>query len=101
MARQLRDMREELNQLRFKVGVVQKINCSFEENNKYWNSIRNGYSLPNNVYQHAGYNSFYTIYDPKLTEAERQEYIQYRNLLDVTEIKDNVKTIKKCALFLQ
>lgn len=98
MAKEKQDLRKDLEQCRFDMGFLQKIDCSYEENKKYAKMLKAGEQLPDGVYQIKDYNtgepinSFYTIYDPKLTAEEKNEYIQYRNYL-------NIKTIKNCMVF--
>ncbi len=98
MAKEKLDLRNELQQLRFDMNFLQKIDCTKEENKTYKQMLKNGESLPVGVYQHRDsttgdyFDSFYTVWDPELTDAEKQEYIQYQELL-------HIKTIKNCALF--
>ena len=98
MAKEKMDIKKELQQLRFDMNFLQKIDCTKEENKTYQKLLKNGESLPNGVYQYKDPTtgeyipSFYTIWDPELTDAEKQEYIQYQELL-------HIKTIKNCAVF--
>lgn len=98
MAKEKQDLREELQQLRFDMKFLQKIDCTKEENKAYSKMIKNGEALPNGVYQYRDsssgeyISSFYTVWEPELTDAEKREYIQYQELL-------HIKTIKNCALF--
>ena len=98
MAKEKMDLRNELQQLRFDMNFLQKIDCSKEESKTYKKKLKNGESLPDGVYQYRDsttgefIDSFYTVWDPELTDAEKQEYIQYQKLL-------HIKTIKNCVLF--
>ena len=97
MAKEKLDLRDELRQIRFDMNFLQRIDCTKEENKAYSKMIKNGESLPDGVYQYRdsyGNNieSFYTIFDSGLTDAEKQEYIQYQKLLHII-------TIKNCVVF--
>ena len=98
MAKERFDIKAELQQLRFDMEFLQKIDCSKEENRTYLKMIKNGETLPDGIYQYKDattgeyVESFYTIYDTQLTDAEKQEYIQYKELL-------HIKTIKNCVVF--
>ncbi|MBO4868354.1 MAG: hypothetical protein J5585_01445 [Clostridia bacterium] len=98
MAKERLDIKNELQQFRFDMNFLQKIDCTKEENNTYQRMLKNGESLPNGVYQYKDptteeyIQSFYTVWDPELTDAEKQEYIKYKELL-------HIKTIKNCVVF--
>jgi len=94
MAGEIIDLKKELNSLRFDMNFRQRINCSEEENNKYFKMTKNGESLPDGVYQYEDDSyHFYTIYDSGLTDAEKNELIQYKKLA-------YIKTIKNCIVFI-
>lgn len=98
MAKEKLDLKDELRQLRFEMKFLQKIDCTKEENKTYQEMLKNGESLPNGIYQYKDLTtgdfipSFYTVWDPELTDAEKQEYIQYQELL-------HLRTIKNCVVF--
>ncbi len=98
MAKEKLDLRNELQQLRFDMNFLQKIDCTKEENKTYKQMLKNGESLPDGVYQHRDsttgeyIDSFYTVWDPDLTDTEKQEYIRYQEFL-------HIKTIKNCVVF--
>ncbi len=91
------DYREDLRDLRTAHGLIQRIDCSKEENKAYRQHLKNGESLPENVHRYtdvndAPMNEFYTEKMIDLDEAEKQEYIL---LLQLSKIE----TIKKCVIF--
>ena len=98
MARMKMDMRKELENMQFDIGLLQKIDCSKEDNKKYKKMLKNGESLPEGVFQYmtedTGYplDTFYTVYKPDLTDAEKQEYILHKQYLDI-------RTIRRCIVF--
>ncbi len=98
MAKQIIDMKEELQRARLDFHVLQRIDCTREENKAYSEMIKNGEPLPAGVYQYRNsatgnyLNSFYTIWDSGLNDAEKGEIIQYQKLY-------YLKTIKNCLVF--
>lgn len=97
MAKEKLDLRNILQQRRFDMNFLQKIDCNEKENKTYREMLKNGDSLPNGVHQYkdsaGGYSGyFYTVWDSDLTDAEIMEYIQYHEFL-------HIKTIKNCAVF--
>lgn len=92
------DPKSELRQMQFDMGFMQATHCSQDDQNKYRTMLKNGETLPEGVFQYKDastgelVNSFYTVYDPQLSDAEKQEYIQYKKL-------SYLKTIKNCMVF--
>ena len=97
MAKQIIDMKEQLQENRFAYGLLQKKPCSKQENKEYSKTLKEGGSLPEGVFAYVYDNGdqtqeFYTVYEPDLTEAEKAEYLTYKKL-------NYLKTIKNCTLF--
>jgi len=103
MAKEKLDLRNELQQLRFDLGFLQKIDCTKEENNTYKKMLKNKESLPNGVCQYRDssgtYDSFFTVWDSGLTDAEKQAYIQYQELLLIKNTNTLIYKIKNCVVF--
>ena len=78
--------------------MLQKIPCNKHENKKYQEILKNGGTLPNDVYAYVYDNGetstteFYTIYETDLTESEIREYLTYKQL-------NLIRTIKNCVMF--
>ena len=93
MAKKTTDYKSELLKLRIEAGIVQKHDCSVEENKEYSERISKGEPLPENVYRYEEATEyFYRIYEPELTDEERREYIQLLKLR-------KLNTIRNCTIF--
>ena len=98
MAKEKRNLRDELRSYKFEFDLLQKIPCSKQENKDYQNLLKNGGVLPEGVYAYVYDNGetstteFYTIYETDLTESEISEYLTYKKL-------SLIKTIKNCIMF--
>ncbi len=98
MAKGILDIREEVRLAKLDVGLLQRMDCTEEENKIYLKMIQQGQTLPEGVYRYettdgTELDEFYVMYDPQLTEKEQQEYL---SLMQYKEIK----TIRKCAVAL-
>ena len=99
MAKQITDLREQLRQYKFNNNVLQKIDCSIEENKEFMKLIKSKQPLPDGIFAYK-YNNFdngqptgfYRIHKPDLTENEIAEYLTYKQL-------DLLKTIKGYLTF--
>ncbi len=101
MAKEPINMKEKIRRMYFNNGILQKIDCSSEQNEEYQNIIANGGSLPEGIFSYKYYegsdsesesNRFYTVYDGGLTDAEKLEYIYLKQL-------EQLKSIKTCIIF--
>lgn len=98
MAKEKRNLRDELRSYKFEFDLLQKIPCSKQENKDYQNLLKNGGVLPEGVYAYVyddgetSTTEFYTIYETDLTESEISEYLTYKKL-------SLIKTIKNCIMF--
>ena len=98
MAKNKIDLKEDLRDIYFDVNLLQKIDCSKEDNKKYKQMLKNGETLPNGVFEYKygldneGTGAFYTIHKPELTPEERLEYITFKQL-------KMLNTIKNCVVF--
>ena len=92
------DLKDELRDIYFDVNLLQKIDCSKEDNKKYIQMLKNGETLPNGVFEYKydfdeeGSGTFYTIHKPELTPEERLEYITFKQL-------KMLNTIKNCVVY--
>ena len=91
------NMRKKLRMYKFEYDLLQKIPCSKQENKEYLQLLKNGETIPENIYRYKSSNGipldeFYTIYEPDLTDEEIQEYLTYKQL-------EMLKTIKQCIVF--
>ena len=87
----------ELEQLKYKLGILQEVDCSDSEILEYRQLLSQGMSLPNGVLRRNPDSSdefamFYTVKESKLSKDELSEYIQYKQL-------HTLITIKKCVVF--
>ena len=93
MAKNIVDIRNEIREAKLDMSLLQKIDCSPEENQAYLKLVNSGQALPQGVYRYEDeggmvLNRFYTIYDPQLTEVETAEYIalmQYQELKTIRQ----------------
>lgn len=97
MAKEIIDLRQKLEALKYKNKLWQQIDCSEEENKEYCNLIKDNKPLPDGVYQYESetrgkLDCFCTIYKTDLTDAEKIEYFTLKQ-------SANIKTIKDCVVF--
>ena len=98
MAKEKIDLQDELRAYKFEFNLLQKIPCTKQENKEYQKLLKEGLSLPEDIYAY-GYNDdetstdFYTIYEAPLSESETKEYLMFKQL-------SLIKTIKNCVVFL-
>ena len=98
MAGQTLNLRNQLRNYQFKVGVMQNIPCSEKENAAYAKLLQENQPLPAGVFPfiyESGEESrevFYTLVEPDLTQEEIKEYLTYKNLI-------YLRTIKNCLVF--
>ena len=93
MAKKFVDIRDETRKVKFDMNLLQKIDCSPEENQAYLKLVNSGQTLPQGVYRYEDVGGmeldrFYTVYDPQLTETETAEYIalmQYQELKTIRQ----------------
>ena len=87
---------QELMDLRLEVGLLQKTNCSSQENKEFSNKIKAGDALSDRVYQYMlegqPVDEFYKIYDTELKGTQKIEYIMLKQY-------KLIKTIKNCVVF--
>jgi hypothetical protein len=94
----LLDLRRNLRNLKFDFKLLQRQDCSDEENIRYLNLLDETGKLPEGVYQQAAEKAtdsreFYTIREDDLTEKEKAEYFL---LLQCKYIR----TIRNALIFL-
>lgn len=92
------DFKEELESMRYDIGLLRKIECSEEETKEYKKLLKEGKELPIGVYRYENIigeqlEQFYTIH--KQDELDKDERIEYILLKQFRELK----IIKRCALF--
>ena len=98
MAKEVKNLREELKNYQYDFDILQKIPCTEKENKEYKQLVKAGKPLPKDIYP-FGYDSdtpsdseFYKLYVSDLSDAELAEYLTYKKL-------SMLKTIKNCLLF--
>ena len=87
----------ELEQLKYELGILQEVDCSYEENEKYRNLLQKNEPLPNGILRRNSdvsveYASFYKVERTALSKDELAEYLEYKQLKSII-------TIKKCVVF--
>ena len=96
MATEMKDLRKELEMLKYENDLLQKIPCTKQENKAYEQLLKSGGKLPEGVHilygEIEGAKEFYTVYETDLTEAEIREYLAFKQL-------GYLKTIKNCVVF--
>lgn len=97
MAKNKVDLKKELRNFYLEALLLQKIDCSNEENKKYSQMKKNNEPLPSGVYEYEmenglGTGTFYTEYKQDLTQEEKLEYIAFKQL-------KMINTIKNCTVF--
>jgi hypothetical protein len=87
MAKEVLDLRQQLQEYRFKMGINKKIECSKEENLLFKQMSIDGQDLPEGVFRDEPYNTigynvylFYRIGTTDLSENEILEYLMYKQL---------------------
>ena len=88
---------KELEQLKYELGVLQGVDCSYEENKKYRELLQENKPLPNGILRRdpdgsVEYASFYKVERTALSKDELSEYLQYKQLKSII-------TIKNCVVF--
>ena len=97
MATEKKDLKKALQAYRFEFDLMQKIPCTKEENKKCQEILKERGELPEGFYAYVyetgeiSETEFYTIYQPELTEAEKEEYLTYKQLEYLKSIKNGVK----------
>ena len=89
------DLREELQEYRINIGFSERVYCSPEETRAFNIILKNKGELPDGVYKRYDNEfdpCFYRIQEAKLTDSEKNEYIQYKKL-------SYLQTIKNCSVF--
>lgn len=98
MEKQPKDLRKQLHQYQFDFDLLQRIDCSYQENNEFQKILDEGGTLPEGVFSYKDDENteatfgFYRIYQTDLTEEEMQQYLTYKKL-------SLLRTIKNCAMF--
>ena len=88
-----KEMKRELRKLRLKHDLIEKTDCTPEENSAFSETKAKGETLPENVFEYlgddgTGNGTFYKVSDTGLTDAEKAEYIQLKQSRDITIIKN-------------
>lgn len=84
-------LRKELNDARIELDVVEKMRCTQEEDKKYRQLIKEGKSLPDNIYSNSEFpGSFMKLITSDLTTDELRELMLYKQTLYLQGIKGAV-----------
>ena len=82
----------ELQKLKYELGILQEVDCSDEENIEYRKLLQANEPLPNGTLRRnpdsaVEYASFYKVEQTALSKEELSEYIQYKQLKAIITIK--------------
>lgn len=89
MAKQAIDLKKELEYYKFLTNLLQKIDCTKEEEKEYENLIKSNKPLPDGVYQYnEDTNIFYKLHKPDLTKEEIEEYLNFKVIDYLRSIKN-------------
>ena len=97
MAKSRSDVKEIIRDLKEELLLVQKIDCTKEEDEIYREMLKRGESLPDGVYKYEdslGNDDlgFYTLYIPEMSSEETKEYILLKQYMEL-------RTVKRCMIF--
>lgn len=92
MSEENNKIKKELEDYRVEYGFIKEEWCTYEENQKYEQILKEGGTLPDGVkpsYYEDGERSgmYYTVHEEKLTDTERLEYLSYKKLSLLRSIK--------------
>ena len=93
MSKQIIDLRDELRQLKFENGLLQKIDSSKDDSKIYNQLKKRNEKLPDGVFEYKSMNGeplnmFYSIYESDLTEQEKKEYFLLKQTASITTIRN-------------
>lgn len=83
---------KELEALKFKLGILQKVACSESENENFSNLSNQGQPLPEGVMLDDSFDEYYRVQETSLSKDQLAEYLQYKQL-------HTLLVIKKCVIF--
>ena len=91
------NIKEELLDYKLKSGLLEKRDCTPEENQQYNNILANNGTIPENICAYVYDNSeapleFFELIDTDLTQEEKKTFIALKQL-------NYLKTIKNCLLY--
>ena len=98
MGKDIIDLKKELRDYRFDMGLLQDIPCSAEENSQYAKILAEGGKLPKGVFRYTyGFGGeqvfeFYTVYHAELSSEEVAEYLTLKKIR-------YLKTIRNCLVY--
>ncbi|MBR5140313.1 MAG: hypothetical protein IKV16_04580 [Clostridia bacterium] len=97
------NIKRELEEYRVEYGFIKEEYCTYEENQKYEEILKNGGTLPEGVkptcYEDGTRSGmYYTVHEEKLTDAERLEYLSYKKLSILKSIRSLVIGILLIAI---
>ena len=94
MAKEIYNIRQELENMRFGVKLLQKIDCPDKDSANYRKITKSGASLPDGIFEDDSTegDTYYSVYNADLSFEEKIEYLL---------LKKNAytKTIKNCVVF--
>lgn len=96
MAKEKLDVKRLLRKMEFDLEIMQRIDCTKDENAEYAKIAASGGKLPEGVFQYKvdglPIDEFYTVHDPGLTAEEKQELLLFEQYYAL-------RTIKNCVVF--
>ncbi len=91
-----RDIKREMNEVKFELGLWSKTDCTAEENQKFLELVSKGEELPKDIRRYvnpsngAEYPEFYRVDAPELSPEELNEYLQLLQCKYLRSIKSGV-----------
>ncbi len=103
MSKKLFDIQKEIRYTKLELGLLERTDCTDEENQDYLQMIRNGQPLPEGIFQHETpggekIDEFYRLYDSKPTESELQEYLALKQYQELSTIRRCMVTLTVIAV---
>jgi len=96
------DFNNELVKLKVKAGVLDRVNCSDDENKQFASAVKSG-SLPDGVYQHTSdgnpVNQFYRVKDGESSMQDIEDYAKLKQMALLEENTKSVVSIKNMVIF--
>ena len=103
MSKKIFDIQKEIRYTKLELGLLERTDCTDEENQAYLQILQNGHPLPEGIFQHETpdgdkLEEFYRLHDSKPTEAELQEYLALKQYQELSTIKRCVVTLTVIAV---
>ena len=92
------DIQKEIRYTKLDLGLLQRTDCTDEENETYLQMLCDGQPLPEGIYRYENpdgdeLDEFYRLHDPNPTEKELRDYLALKQYQEL-------RTIRKCLVTL-